>query len=775
MDFVLLPDNVAAHDSIPDLGGIDYDNKGFQGYPERQGWHLKAIRSGDVASACDKWGDWAVSVLGSLASDDEYTVEEIKRVVGAFAQRWIIFGILQVALRRPVLKGELVKTCTTTASDGTVSSVDCITLQRVFTEFLGKETQIKQDLAWAMDLYQCLREAAGVLADVGLRGAKLGVYLMPSSIHFALSVFVDTIDFSFRRPDKMSLTERVFPGRSMAFEQSLMQRHGWCGNVVKRILMTLGHEGLYYASLLPKFETGKSHKACSEDTCVASNITDNTYEVLHTSKFCKCLARECDHKQSGCGCACLRVHDRDLAMAHEEGGFPLVKVERNTLKVVRYQPETAYIAISHVWSDGRGNPSANALPICQLELIGHYIKELTGAKISLFWMDTLCVPLKEPLRNTAIMRMAKIYESASQVLVLSADLLSNHLPSTPDEALFRIFCSQWSARLWTMQEATLATELVFQFADRVASRDSLSMLMAMAAVINLDGRSRQFGTRANLALQDIRSITRPGEGDDENFPVVRFWSSLRFRSTSRLSDVAICGAILLGHGLETVLSASKDLKMQAFWSCLETVPASVLWSNGPRFKTDGLRWAPSNLLNPKTATWTDGNAPAAKPTRDGLVVTDVKAVLLENVPLPGKENIILRYFLPGEQQHFVCLKTVDVGNDTWADMQQFWNGRCVLLLGPINEGRWDGFGALTLPTDPVLDGQQGEDLCKQPIAARYLAQVSVLVQSTLSTDDTITVNDGNDAFRSSIPINLNIVLDIAQARRIDSSQQWCIF
>jgi hypothetical protein len=76
---------------------------------------------------------------------------------------------------------------------------------------------------------------------------------------------------------------------------------------------------------------------------------------------------------------------------------------------------TPYVAISHVWADGLGNPASNGLPRCQLDklfaLLGDLINPSTFASIRFkksstiqralwnrtsrryFWMDTFCIPV----------------------------------------------------------------------------------------------------------------------------------------------------------------------------------------------------------------------------------------------------------------------------------------------------------------------------------------------------------------------------------------------
>ena len=63
MDFIPLPRGVCEHQPIPDLGGPDYDNKGFIVYDVRQGWDTDRLRKGDIVGAHQDWNEYSQVVL----------------------------------------------------------------------------------------------------------------------------------------------------------------------------------------------------------------------------------------------------------------------------------------------------------------------------------------------------------------------------------------------------------------------------------------------------------------------------------------------------------------------------------------------------------------------------------------------------------------------------------------------------------------------------------------------------------------------------------------
>ncbi|KAL9051416.1 MAG: hypothetical protein Q9162_006023 [Coniocarpon cinnabarinum] len=142
------------------------------------------------------------------------------------------------------------------------------------------------------------------------------------------------------------------------------------------------------------------------------------------------------------------------------------------------------VAISHVWGDGLGNPSANKLPVCQLNRLqsmanGLYSKSHHPVP---FWIDTLMIPVfskssnaeqverQNDAKDLALRNMEYIYKGASKVLVLDRSLLSISTKDMPVEEIgAQLMASTWSRRLWTFQEGCDKDRTLFQFQDRTIS------------------------------------------------------------------------------------------------------------------------------------------------------------------------------------------------------------------------------------------------------------------------------------------------------------------
>ncbi|OQV00995.1 hypothetical protein CLAIMM_06419 [Cladophialophora immunda] len=780
MDFLPLPDGVESHLPVPDLGGPDFDNQGFLGYDERQGWDVDALLRGRIAPARKDWESYyaSTSLQGRRLAGISSTREKILACVGSFLQTWIFFGIWQEALSRTVSRQETSVEApgANTAENHTGGPDRYLTAGGLFREFMRRRDELNKDSIWASRLDRCLQEAKWILQKLDRVSDKAAMQFMPLPVCLALSILVETLDryrTIWLEDDEDVTHYSPVSVPCQLLERKLISEDGWCPSIVHRVGSSLGLQGLYFASLLPTLKDGFGHENCtSRYACIASNIDTGKYQTQHVAEHCDCTRIGCDHLQPDCPCQHQVIPNTDLVAAFENEQFPIVEFQNGQINTVSFKPGMRYVAISHVWSDGRGNPLQNSLPVCQLRSIQHYVTTLTESQSSLFWIDTLCVPVKEPLRHLAILRMAKVYSSASQVLVLSGELLSHNLPSCPDQTLFSIYCCKWMLRLWTMQEASLAEDLKFQFADTVipytprehvlrvmasyGGTGPVSMLLGLYAAIAID--------QAKLSLQAITH---------EKYPFLSFLAALQFRSTSRPMDVTVCASILLGSGLGAVLDAPDDVKMQTFWKNRGNLPASVLWMLGPRLKADGFRWAPSNLLHPATRLLTpSADYPPAKPTDDGLLVDGIEATLLTDMALPTIEKTHVRYRLPDSPRKYVFFK--DQEHDNWADMAEFWNGRCALFLAEDPTSRSETFAALTMPMADL--GQEGgledED---NPVRARYVAGLIVCTEeSWYERFIPRGINDFGQA-KSFLNSKGSDFLDISESVHVKASQRWCIF
>jgi hypothetical protein len=277
----------------------------------------------------------------------------------------------------------------------------------------------------------------------------------------------------------------------------------------------LSHRTLYCLSGVPgNLRPWIDHDIClNSSRCEAFSVRNEEFLTRHTSLECTCLHVELSAKSMY----------RILA----NGGFPVLKCERTetgiiSLKYERALPDTDYVAISHVWSDGLGNPHGNSVPYCQMDRILDILDEAnscadtttprrpgtvqSGQRSITFriWFDVYCVPIVPPapavkpllplmeshgdeyldyldlearliptsptgsdrdkkLKALAHTRMAATYSWAKYILDLNEGLLRY----TPTEGPIRspefhaqLALSAWNSRSWTYHELYLAKRYI---------------------------------------------------------------------------------------------------------------------------------------------------------------------------------------------------------------------------------------------------------------------------------------------------------------------------
>ena len=173
-------------------------------------------------------------------------------------------------------------------------------------------------------------------------------------------------------------------------------------------------------------------------------------------------------------------------MILEKRKLPLIEVDPNgspqdaCLSFREESGHIEFVAVSHVWADGRGNVKNNSLPACSLQEVSKLVQCLPSSNPKLhrlipFWIDTVCVPV-EPveLKILALTYLKDPYQQAKHVLVLDSYIrsFSSHGRSML-EIISLLSCSNWVARLWTLQEGQLAKKVWFQFKDRAIDLESL--------------------------------------------------------------------------------------------------------------------------------------------------------------------------------------------------------------------------------------------------------------------------------------------------------------
>lgn len=160
-----------------------------------------------------------------------------------------------------------------------------------------------------------------------------------------------------------------------------MISNGWCPHQVQHLSKTYNYKTFsYLATLERSSQRLVDHKRCLEHSaCIAYNTSTVNYKVRHTT--------------DDCICSMIVTPYRDLVQIIRRGRIPLVSIDLVTgatppyqLRVHSRSATSKYIAISHVWADGLGNPGLNGLPLCQIERLNARLSALQrlmkGDKVS---------------------------------------------------------------------------------------------------------------------------------------------------------------------------------------------------------------------------------------------------------------------------------------------------------------------------------------------------------------------------------------------------------
>ena len=481
------------------------------------------------------------------------------------------------------------------------------------------EARITQDEASCMAMYEHIAEC------LSLTFACL-VIEYPAFDHdlkFQLASVAEIIGYAANKACNVAWTDDprrsltpIAWGRTVSdnFRRSvLLERSNCCPSQMQMLFQAFGSPQAlaFVASCFHEEVVQSHHVLCDANICRAGASVTSGQVTRHDTR----------HVNASCGCEFLCVDEDQLANCLKEGCLPLLRIREETdldklsIEVVASTDSTSYVALSHVWADGLGNPTATALPRCQLSRLKALIDNLDfeyvdmsiasddpdAAPEMLLWCDTLCCPVvSEEAHKMALKQMYRTYDEANVVLVLDRSLISQRVGGMRvDEACLRITTSRWMTRLWTLQEGALPArknKIWFQFTKTALPgltlynhlvKVSKTDIRRRGLVDGLIGRFHTFTTLFDLQSRgaQMRDIMR----------------GLFYRSVTVPSDEPLIIATLLALDLGPILDAEPEEHMKKLWRIIGTSPPGVdkyiLFHMGPKLHERGFRWAPRSLLS----------------------------------------------------------------------------------------------------------------------------------------------------------------------------------
>ncbi|KAL2819828.1 hypothetical protein BJX63DRAFT_418752 [Aspergillus granulosus] len=753
-----LPDSPYPRLQIPCLSSEAYDGLDFLTYPERSGWDIDRLLDGDFS---------------------EHPGEK----TAAFLQNWLFFGVLWEVFG-PINKGA--KANYVQPEEGTEHGVISIaTLDEQILElssFIAAYVQsagITAGQEVGRRIETSLRTVSQFSRIATCEGdPRPGFATWPLSPEIDLSVraLSQRLSWAFSTCGvnivlRHSTNSLQFP--CAWFPLARMHEAGWCPSEVAMVEETFTSASAHYVSQMqrPPAAIQRQHPDCTSKLCQARQLNEAIYRTAHTTNDC-----DCQHYGP--------VMDEVVSII-AAGGVPLLSITPTKkepflkVEVEKYTEGKRYIAFSHVWSDGLGNPTANTLPHCQLlrlrdlldglvsrisslDLVNRLaFKELWKKKFHgpslLFWMDTMCIPVAEELkelRTKSIKSMKAVYERAFRVLVLDSDIQGC---SSADytQAFMRIRMSAWMRRLWTLNEGVLAYQLVVKFADGFLDvQEANEKYQKEVYGSNLANVKGTFGTpirdadsfhwkfrllRINvisdpdprMVRRTTQSITTPEA--KRCFAIMEAFSAALYRTTSKEKDEMLCFASLIGWDTTRIKGLDFQDHMHALLSTERQLPQGMLFLAGPRMSQPGWRWAINRFgncgaarLNVKFDDMTPGIV-----TEDGFVVEYPALALPASYTRDNFQSTTVTTDLGNGFTAIVRIVRHDEGISHTKYENEFDDDHYDQLYVLF----WDAVNAFA-PRAPlpaaVISGRNDEDLVKDAVVYRFefLAYVEVLEKAS---------------------------------------------
>lgn len=175
-----------------------------------------------------------------------------------------------------------------------------------------------------------------------------------------------------------------------------MKDNGVCPCEIHRVrYQAITLQTFHYWTWMRKGIPSTRHQDCNERSCWTNYNDLGGYVAKHRHDDCQCTNFSIDVDEV------IRILSR--------GSLPILRiVPGSSLDELYVNVEEAtdglsYVALSHVWADGLGNPYANSLPRCQLQLLDEllhgFLKLEPGESHGqgmYIWVDTLCCPVEPP-------------------------------------------------------------------------------------------------------------------------------------------------------------------------------------------------------------------------------------------------------------------------------------------------------------------------------------------------------------------------------------------
>ena len=471
-----------------------------------------------------------------------------------------------------------------------------------------------------------------------------------------------------------------------------MTNSQWCKSDIHYVESTITEVSIIYTmSRLEPLQSQSTikHENCTTRACVARPVELQTQSALHMN----------------CPGQCLTYGKDEAALSNwiKEGKTPLVCWTDKGLVFDGFDLTKSTVkfgALTHSWEDGllwnasdaRGKCNRR-MHHCQVvrvqETFDRIIRKCRdqhnlGDQVWC-WVDILCLPRDALTRPQALNQMKIIYPKAQAILIWDRALIQERTIASKFEINMRLRLTNWSMRLWPLQETVLAKgDLWVQFSDDVVSSGEIDAARILA---KSDPNNEYY--HIWKAAHPFRHVVWMLRTEPDSYRVARAWIAVQFRVVSRAADETIVLANILGldvtqlesitEGIDEVVAAKR---MAKFLTMLDKepelgIPSALIFVPGLKLpmkgikEVEGLGWAPRTWLNRQSHIY-----PLIKPLRQaGSILTDGLLVEFPGMSIycsgkPPNSEVI---WIPVDQGMHKWVKVVVDYEGKADDWQDFWN------------------------------------------------------------------------------------------------------
>jgi len=246
-----------------------------------------------------------------------------------------------------------------------------------------------------------------------------------------------------------------------------------------------------------------------------------------------------------------------------------------------------------------------------------------------FWIDTFCVPAKEPARTICLQSMGEIFSAAYQVIVVLTAQCSGVIQSIQqtgnlDASKIRALEKEgWVSRAWTYQEAVNSRSLYFIVEGEnniVSGQDFLRAIVdAIEDYKQLRDLDNANWIKSHPRLNNLEALLADYLiANYSTRSAYQVMSAMDQRSAERADDIfyAMIGSI--SNAPEKIESAETLSPAEYFMRvCERKGDYSFIYSNAKRSKTAGQLWRPeegkATAVLPNLITFGDNEAGIQEP------------------------------------------------------------------------------------------------------------------------------------------------------------------